>query len=488
MARQHPGAGERMSAKATVPVNPGHRGESVLRSLGALAVPIVLANTVQTSHQLINTFWVGRLGANAVAAVSVSFPVIFLLIALGGGLSIAGSILAAQYAGARNAAMVNRVAAQTLAVTIAVALILTMTGTWAAPHLLRLMRVTPAVFADALVYLRISFAGILWVFVFAMYESLMRAVGDTKRPLYLIAAGVVLNVLLDPLLIFGWGPVPAFGVAGAAWATLITQSACALIGLRLLFSARFGFELSTRDLWPDWPLIVRVARLGLPASLSQAMHALSISTVTALVASFGTLALAAFGVGFRVLTFVMIPAIGISMASAVMVGHSIGAGDSARAERVTRFSALLGLALLGAAGLAIALAAEPIVRVFVPQDPLLVAASAEALRWMAASFAFTGVQLALSGTFRGAGDTAATLLLSAVGAWLVLLPIATILARQTTLGVTGIWIAYPVAGAINTALALAYYRCGRWRRIRLTPERRLAAQVSAEIVVEEGQS
>jgi len=464
------------------------RAESVLRSLGALAVPIVIANTVQTSHQLINTFWVGRLGANAVAAVSVSFPVIFLLIALGGGLSIAGSILAAQYAGARNAAMVNRVAGQTLGVTAAVALLLTATGIWAAPHLLQLMRVTPAVFSDALLYLRISFAGILWVFAFAMYESLMRAVGDTKRPLCLIAAGVVLNIALDPLLIFGWGPVPAFGVAGAAWATLITQTACALIGLRLLFSARFGLELSMRDLWPDWPLILRIARLGFPASLSQAMQALSISTVTALVASFGTIALAAYGVGFRVLTFVMIPAIGISMASAVMVGQSIGAGESARAERVTRVAALLGLVLLGIAGLAIALAAEPIVRVFVPQDPLLVAASAEGLRWMAMSFAFTGVQLALSGTFRGAGDTAATLLLSAVGAWLVLLPIATMLARHTTLGVTGIWIAYPVAGVINTAIALAYYRYGRWRRIRLTPERRLESQVSAEIVVEEGQS
>jgi Na+-driven multidrug efflux pump len=107
---------------------------------------------------------------------------------------------------------------------------------------------------------------------------------------------------------------------------------------------------------------------------------------------------------------------------------------------------------------------------------------------MSLAFAFTGVQLSLSGTFRGAGDMTATLLLSAVGAWLVLLPIATMLARHTPLGVTGVWIAYPVAGAINTAIALAYYRYGRWRRIRLTAERRLESQVSAEILIEEGQS
>jgi putative MATE family efflux protein len=460
--------------------------EGILRPLAALAIPIVLANTIHTSHQLVNTFWVGRLGADAVAAVSVSFPVIFLLISIGAGLSIAGSILAAQYAGAGNRAMVGRVAGQTLGMTVVVALLLTAAGVAAAPPLLGLMQVAEQVFDDALAYMRLSFLGILWMFLFAMYQALMRAVGDTRRPLYVIAAAAVLNAILDPILIFGWGPLPALGVAGAACATLITQALCALIGLRLLFSTRFGLELKLRELPPDWSLIGRIVRLGLPASLEQAMQALGIAAVTLLVTGFGTLALAAYGIGFRVLTFVIIPAFGISMAASTLVGHSIGAGDLGRARRITRVSAWTGLLLLGSAGLLVALAAAPIVRFFVPQDPALVMAGAETLRWMALSFGFSGVQLALAGTFRGAGDTIATMALAAVGVWLVLLPLAWLLSTHLEFGARGVWIAYPIAGAINLLLALLYLRHGRWQRMRLTAESRLASQVNAEILIEEG--
>jgi len=462
--------------------------DSILRPLFGMAVPIVLANAVQTSHQLINTFWVGRLGANAVAAVSVSFPVIFLLVSLGGGLSIAGSILVAQHYGARDAAMVNRVAGQTLVMTVAVSLALMLLGQLAAPALLRLMRVEAAVFDDALAYMRISFAGILWGFGFAMYQALMRAVGDTKRPLYLVAAGVALNLALDPLLIFGWGPVPAFGVAGAAWATLIVQTLCALAGLRLLFSPRFGLHLQLRDLAPDWPLVARVARLGLPASLEQSMQALSISAITLLVAGFGTLAIAAYGIGMRVLTFVIIPAFGISMAASTLVGQSIGAGDRLRAERITRVSALASFALLGTVGAGLALAAAPVVRVFASHDPALVAEGARVLHWMGLSFALMGLQLSFAGTFRGAGDTFATMILSAIGFWLVQLPIAWTLSQHTALGADGIWMTYPVSSTINALISFAYLRHGRWRRVRLTAERELEARVSAEILIEEGQS
>lgn len=463
------------------------RQDAILRPLAALAIPIVLANTVQISHQLVNTFWVGRLGADAVAAVSVSFPIIFLLVSLGGGLSIAGSILVAQYFGARDQVMVNRVAGQTVAMTAVVSLLLTFTGQLAAPHLLSLMRVEAAVFADALAYMRISFTGIMPAFIFAMYQALMRGVGDTKRPLYLIGAGVVLNIMLDPLLIFGWGPVPAHGVAGAAWATLIVQVLTAVVGLRLLFSARFGLHLTIRALRPDGRLVGRIVRLGLPASLEQSMQALSMSVLTFLVAGFGTMAIGAYGISVRILTFVIVPAIGISMAASTMVGQSIGAGDRERADRITRVSALSGFTLLGSAGVVIILAAVPIMRAFVPEDPALVIAGAEALRWIALNFALSGVQLSLTGTFRGAGDTFATMLLAAVGTWIVLLPIAWLLSTQTSLGAKGIWMTYPIAGAINTLIALGYLRYGRWRRIRLTPERELESRVSAEIMIEEGQ-
>jgi len=461
---------------------------SIGKSLFALALPIVLANSVQTSYQLINTFWVGRLGADAVAAVSVSFPIIFLLVSLGGGLTIAGSILVAQYTGARDYAKVNHASGQTLLMVLTVSLLLSVVGLLAVPMLLRWMGVSAAVFTDAVAYMRVSFAGIVFVFAFAMYQSIMRGVGETKMPLYVISLSVVLNLILDPLLIFGWGPVPPLGVAGAAYATLITQALSAALGMYLLFSARFGLQLTRRDLLPDWALLQRLFRLGLPASVEQSMQALGLTMLTTLVSGFGTLAVAAFGLSLRVFTFVIIPAFGISMAASTLVAQNIGAGERQRAERVAVYSTWVSLLLLGAVGIIFFVGATPITRFFVPEDAQLIAAGALVLKFMAASFIFSGVQLGLAGTFRGAGDTFITMLLAAIGVWLVQLPIAYLLSHHTDLGATGLWIMFPIAGAINTALALAYFKWGPWRNISLTDAKKLQTRVSEEILIEEGGS
>ena len=459
-----------------------------LKQLLALAVPIILANAVQTSYQLINTFWVGRLGADAVAAVSVSFPIIFLLVSLGGGLSIAGSILVAQYTGARDFEKVNHASGQTLLMVIVVSLLLSVIGYLAVPTLLRLMGVSDEVFNDAAAYMRISFVGIVFVFAFAMYQSIMRGVGEVKAPFYVVSASVVLNLILDPLLIFGWGPVPATGVAGAAYATLITQIVSAVVGMILLFRERYGLHLKARDLIPDWPLIKVVFRLGLPASVEQSMQALSMTATTMLVSTFGTLAIASYGIGFRVLTFVIIPAFGISMAVSTLVGQSIGAGDQKSAEKIAIASSWVSLLLLGAVGILFFIFASPIVRFFVPEDAALIEEAARVLRYMSIGFGTIGVQLALSGAYRGAGDTFITMLLSAIGVWIVQLPIAVFLSKYTALHVNGLWLSYPLSSVINLAVALWYFRSGRWKRIRLTADKKLQVKVSEEILIEEGRS
>lgn len=462
--------------------------KNILRQLLALAIPIILANAVQTSYQLINTFWLGRLGANAVAAISVSFPIIFLLVSLGGGLTIAGSILVAQYTGARDSAKVNHASGQTLLMVVAISLLLSIVGFAAVPLLLRLMNVEAEVFSEAASYMRISFVGIVFVFAFAMYQSIMRGIGEVKAPLYVVSASVVLNMILDPILIYGWGAIPALGVAGAAYATLATQIVSAVVGMYLLFSARYGLHLKARDLIPDWPLIKLVFRLGLPASIEQSMQALSMTVTTILVSTFGTLAIAAYGLGFRVLTFVIIPAFGISMAVSTLVGQSIGAGDRQNAEKIAIAASWLSVWLLGAIGIVFFVFAAPIVRFFVPEDAALIAESALVLRYMAVAFATLGVQLALSGAYRGAGATFITMLLSALGVWVVQLPIAFCISKYTAMGEDGIWLSFPLSSVINMLVSIWYFRHGQWKRIQLTDEKELQVKVSEEILIEEGRS
>src|ERR1700742_2223313 len=203
------------------------------RALLRLAVPIILGNLLQTGYQLTDAFWVGRLGASAVAAVSVSFPVTFLVIALGAGLAMAGATLSAQYMGAGRQDMVNHVAAQTMMMVALTSVILGAAGYLLAPSLLTLLGVAPDVYAGALGFMRVSFVGIIFIFIYAMFQALMRGVGQTRVPLLIVLGTVMLNFALDPLFIFGWGPVPGQGVMGAALATLVTQALAAAIGVAI---------------------------------------------------------------------------------------------------------------------------------------------------------------------------------------------------------------------------------------------------------------
>ncbi|MGI4941970.1 MAG: MATE family efflux transporter, partial [Janthinobacterium lividum] len=345
-------------------------------------MPIVLANLLQTGYQLTDAFWVGRLGAAAVAAVSVSFPITFLMIAIGGGLGVAGATLTAQYFGARDQVMVNHVAAQTMLMVIGVSVALGSLGFLLAPSILHMLGVAPEVYAEALGFLRVSFVGLIFVFAFAMFQALMRGVGQAAAPLYIVIATVVLNFVLDPLFIFGWGPIPAAGVMGAAMATLSTQALATVVALVLLLRGTYGIAITPRGLVPDLAYIRRALQLGFPASIELSARALGLIVMSLLVARFGTVTLAAYGVGSNVLQVVTIPALGLSTAAAALVGQNIGAGRLDRAAGITRLAAVLGFLILTLVGVAAYAAAPAVVRFFVPGEP---AVEAEGVAFLRAS-------------------------------------------------------------------------------------------------------
>jgi putative MATE family efflux protein len=201
----------------------------ILMSLIALAVPIVFTNLLQTAYQLTDAFWVGRLGGEAVAAVSVVFPISFLAIALGMSFSIAASTLVAQAAGAGRISEVRHAASQSLLLAIVMGLALGAIGFVLSPVILGWMGVPLEVYTSALAVMKVAFLTTPFTFIFMTYQSLMRGVGEVTRPMYIVLSTVILNAVIDPFLIFGWGPVPAFGVVGASWATFFTQGLSAFI-------------------------------------------------------------------------------------------------------------------------------------------------------------------------------------------------------------------------------------------------------------------
>ena len=436
---------------------------TLLRQLLSLAIPITIGGAVQTSYHLINAFWVGRLGADAVAAISICLPINMLLISLGSGLALAASILVAQNLGSGKRDQVNHVTAQSFTLMLLVALVISVIGSLTAPLLLEGMGVTESIFADTLAYLRVSFISIIFLLLSSVYQSILRGLGDAKAPLRIILFSVVINALLDPLLIFGVGSFDGFGVVGAAYGTFITQMISAYAGIRLMLKPRFGLTVRWLDLRPDWAMLGRLCRLGFPASVEQSMQALTVSVMTVLVTPFGTVAIAAYGLAFRVLTFTLMPAFAFSMAASILVGQSIGGGDRKQSSHIAKVTAALSFVVMAVIGAVFFFAAMPVVSFFVPNDAELIEHGTKVLQIFAISFPLSGALLALLGSFRGAGDTFNSMMLTIVGIWLIQLPLAYLMSRYSSLGEYGLWWASLIATVINAVIALIYFKSGRWQ-------------------------
>jgi len=459
---------------------------SILKSLIVLAVPIIFANILQTAYQLTDTFWVGRLGTDAVAAVSISFPIIFLIISLGSGLAMAGTILVAQYKGRNDQKAVNHITSQTLMMVVIISIILAAIGYILSPFLIGLMGAEPGVYSSAVSYMKISFIGMIFMFTYMVFQSLMRGVGDVKTPVYIVLGTVILNLFLDPLFIFGYKFIPAFGVSGAAMATIATQGLAAIIGIMLLIKGRPQIQLHLNDLKPDISLIKRMFKLGFPASIEQSARALGMTIMTFLVATFGTLTLAAYGIGSRILSFVIIPAMGLSMATSTLVGQNMGAKKLDRVEKVVKLSSLAGFIFLTLAGIIVFFFANQISAIFIPGEIGTIQSSALFIKIMALTFGFIGVQMALSGALRGTGNTMVSMVLSIISLWVLRFPLAYILSMHTNLAEVGLWVAFPAANVIAAIVTISWFARGTWKQKQIIEDKKLSDEISQETIIEEG--
>jgi putative MATE family efflux protein len=462
----------------------GPLGKALIR----LAIPIVLGNLLQTGYQLTDAFWVGRLGATAVAAVSVSFPVTFLVIAMGAGLAIAGATLSAQYMGAGRQDMVNHVAAQTMMMVTITSGVLGAAGYLLTPALLRWFGVATDVYEAALGFMHVSFIGIIFVFIYAMFQALMRGVGQTRLPLIIVFGTVVLNFILDPLLIFGWGPIHAYGVMGAALATLVTQGLAAALGITIFLHGRHGIHLSWRGFTPDPAYIKRAFLLGLPGSIELSTRGIGPLAMSFLAAGFGTSTIAAYGVGNNVLQFVSIPAMGLSMAVSTLVGQNMGAGNVQRASRVTGIGSAAGFVILTVVGVIAYLAAPELVRFFVPKAPAVIEEGGRFIRIMSLAWGFIGLQLCVVSAFRASGNMVVAMVMAFISQWLLQFPVAYVLARHTGLGREGLWVSFPISSVLTSVISCAWFARGDWKSTRLTEEKKETAEIAQETIIEEGRA
>lgn len=457
---------------------------SIMKALIRISIPIVLSSVLQTMYQIVDTFWVGRLSAEAVAAVSLSFPVNFLMIALGGGLPIAGTVLIAQYKGRGDEKAMNHVAAQTFLMVFAISIVMSFVGFFFSEQIMRVMGAGPEILVDATRFMQVTFLGFMFVFGYFVFESLMRGLGSVKAPMFIVLTTVILNAILDPLFIFGYGSIPAMGVAGAAMATLCTQAIATVIGFTLLLRGKHGLHLKMSDFRPDFPFMKKAFSIGFPSSIEMSARAFGSTIMTVLVAAFGTVTLAAFGIGIRVLIFVIIPAMGLSVATSALVGQNIGAGKMGRAVETNRIGSILSIIVLTIAGALLYAVARPLTAVFMPEGGDAIDQGAQFIRILAPTFGFIGWQMVLTGTIRGAGDTKAAMYLTIISQYVIQFPLAYLLAVTFDMGSVGIWWSFAGSNVLSTLVVLFWYMRGGWKKKKLLDE--VQREVSEEIITDEG--
>jgi putative MATE family efflux protein len=432
------------------------------RHLLAVAWPVSVSFLVQTLYNLIDAFWLGKLGKTALVAPTITMNIVFVGIALAMGLGQAGTTLVSQYKGAGRPNRMAAAAGQSLLLQLAAGSLFAGLGLIFAAPLLRLLQTPPDAFAETLVYLRWILMGVPLMFIFHVYQGIFFGLGDTVSPMRVNIISVVVNLILDPILIFGWGPVPALGVAGAAVATVLARGLASLLALRELLAGR-GFRLRPQDLRWDGPMFRKLVRVGLPLSLGQTATSLGFTLLIGIVNGFGSSVTAAFGVGHRVIMMVSVPAMGLGQANATAVGQNLGAGFPDRASLSVRRSALLITAVLLPLTTLTYFYGGSVTHLFI-DDPEVVAYGGDLFRITSFSvFAFSLI-LVLFGAFQGAGKTVPVMVVNTARLWAIRIPATLLLTRWADWGPNGLWWAMNLSNLIAGGAALVWFLRGDWRK------------------------
>jgi putative MATE family efflux protein len=434
---------------------------SLSRAVGLLALPMVLEMAGESAFAVVDAFFVARLGSAALAAVGLTESVLEIIYAIAIGLSMSTTAMVARRIGEKNERAAARAAVQAIAVGIATSLILGIAGIIWAPELLRLMGAEPETIALGTTYTRVMYGTMAVIVLLFLNNAIYRGAGDAAMAMRSVWLANAINIVLDPLLIFGPGPFPELGLTGAAVATTIGRGTAVAYQLWGLSGGR-RLRVRRADLRLDIVTIRRLLRISAGGVGQLLVSQASYVGLIRMLAGFGSAVLAGYVVAIRVVIFVILPAWGLSNAAATLVGQNLGARKPERAERavyVTGTWNMLFMAIITV--VFVAFAPEIIAPFLVDADSL--AAGTSALRIISYGYMFYAWGMVMLQAFNGAGDTATPTKLNFVIFWLFQLPFAWTLSRSLGLGPEGVYWAIAVAYSLSAVVGVFLFRRGRWK-------------------------
>jgi putative MATE family efflux protein len=432
------------------------------RAIILLAVPMVLEMLMESVFAVVDIFWVGHIGPDAVATVGLTESMLTIAYTAAMGLSIGVTAMVARRIGEKNPEGAAEAAVQGIALGVILAAIIGVAGVLLAPRLLALMGASPAVIATGQTYTRVMLGGNVVILLLFLINAIFRGAGDAAIAMRVLWLANWINIILGPLLIFGVGPFPRLGVTGAAIATTIGRGTGVLYQLYRLWRRDGRVVIYGHQIQLKPAVMKTLLRLSGTGTFQVFVGMASWIGLTRINASFGTDALAGYQIAIRIIIFALLPAWGLANAAATMVGQSLGAGKPERGEQAVWKAAFYNLVFLGVAGLCFVVFANPIARAFT-KDPAVAQIAAECLRIISYGYLFYAYGMVLTNSFNGAGDTWTPTWLNLFCFWLWEIPLAWVLARHFNLGPQGVAWAVTIAFSTLAVASAVLFRRGRWK-------------------------
>jgi putative MATE family efflux protein len=445
---------------------------SISRGLFKFALPILFANILQSLNGSVNSIWVGRyLGEAALTATATANLIMFLLIAMAFGVALATSIIVGQSIGANDMAHAKKVVGTSATFFAGVSVAMAITGWVICKPLLVLMKTPPDSLPLAVTYMRVIFLATPLLYMYAFVMSVLRGAGDSKTPFYFMLVSVAFDIALNPLLIFGAGPIPRFGIAGSALATLISQAISFTAMMVYLYRQRHPLVLH-RDEWAllrlDWPVIGTLIKKGIPMSAQMLVLSLSGLVMISIVNRFGVDTAAAYGATIQLWNYIQMPAFAVGMAVSSMAAQNVGARKWDRVAAIARVGVVYATALTALVAGLLEILNTRAYSLYLQDGSAAMAAAVEINRIATPSFVFFGITLVLFGVVRATGAVMAPLVSLTIALLGVRVPLAEVLAVHG--GAAALWWSFPLSSAIATLLAVLYYKFGGWRSAHMERE------------------
>ena len=455
----------------------------IARTLFVFALPILAGNVLQSLNGSVNAVWVGRfLGEEALAATANANNIMFFLVGAVFGVGMAATILVAQAMGARDLPRARRVIGTSATFFLLVSVAIALAGLPLSRAILGWMDTPAASLPLAEAYLRIIFMAVPLLYLFAFLSAVLRGAGDTRTPFAFLMLAVLLDIALNPLLMFGTGPLPRMGIAGSAMATLVANGialAALLLWLRYRRHPLWIARSERAYFVPDLSILRALVVKGVPMGLQMVVISLAMLTMISMVNAHGVAMTSAYGAALQLWTYVQMPAMAVGAACSSMAAQNVGAGLWPRVDATARTGVLFNFLLTGALIAPIVVFDRWTLALFLPGASVALD-NARHLNHIAVwSFLFFGVTFVVSGVVRATGAVLPPLLILALALWGVRVPFALLL--QPVMGADAIWWSFPASSVCAMLMSLAYYRWGRWRQARMMAGDAREVAVPAEV-------